>query len=178
MRALADDVIYEVHLRGSTAGDAALPCAGTYAGAAARAAELAALGVTAVEFLPVQETGNDANDVDPASNSGSYSLGSTRRWRSSRPIAATPAIAAPAAPLASGARWSGVPTITVLKAPIPCGLQPPPPDAAAARCRRCAASTTPAHHELSSSGTGFYDSTGIGANTNARHRLFRRFPAD
>ena len=55
-RALADDVIYEVHLRGLTAGDAALPCAGTYAGAAARAAELAALGVTAVEFLPVQET--------------------------------------------------------------------------------------------------------------------------
>jgi glycogen operon protein len=43
---------------------------GTYAGAAQKAAYLASLGVTAVEFLPVQETQNDTNEVDPNSTSG------------------------------------------------------------------------------------------------------------
>jgi glycogen operon protein len=68
---LRDDIIYEVHLRGLTAADAtAGACAGTYAAAAAIAPRLAALGVTAVELLPVMETWNDANDVDPSSASG------------------------------------------------------------------------------------------------------------
>ena len=69
---LVDDVIYEVHVRGFTEADAMTfrPCAGTYAGAATRAQYLADLGVTAVEFLPIAETQNDRNDVDPASDSG------------------------------------------------------------------------------------------------------------
>ncbi|MQS07358.1 glycogen-debranching protein [Streptomyces sp. IF17] len=71
-RALKDDVIYEVHVRGLTKNDPSIPAAyrGTYKGAALKAAELAALGVTAVEFLPLQETQNDANDVDPNSADG------------------------------------------------------------------------------------------------------------
>ncbi len=71
-RALKDDVVYEVHVRGLTKGDTSIATAlrGTYAGAAAKAGYLASLGVTAVEFLPVQETQNDTNDVDPNSNSG------------------------------------------------------------------------------------------------------------
>ncbi len=71
-RVLSDDVIYEVHLRGLTMNDGALPQAlrGTYAGAASRARALADLGVTAVEFLPVQETQNDTNDLDPLSVNG------------------------------------------------------------------------------------------------------------
>ncbi|MCA9680533.1 MAG: glycogen-debranching protein, partial [Myxococcales bacterium] len=65
-RPLRDQLVYEVHLRGLTRGDAdAGACAGTYAAAATRAADLAALGVTAVELLPVQETWNDRNDVVP-----------------------------------------------------------------------------------------------------------------
>ena len=36
----------------------------------ARADDLATLGVTAVEFLPIAETQNDRNDVDPSSDSG------------------------------------------------------------------------------------------------------------
>ena len=43
---------------------------GTYAGAAPKAPYLASLGVTAVEFLPVQETQNDANDNTPNSTAG------------------------------------------------------------------------------------------------------------
>lgn len=71
-RALTDDVIYEVHLRGLTMNDETLPSElrGTYAGAARRAQALADLGVTAIEFLPVQETQNDLNDLDPLSVNG------------------------------------------------------------------------------------------------------------
>jgi len=68
-RTLKDEVIYEVHLRGLTKNDPSVPATlqGTYAGAARRAADLKALGVTAVEFLPVQEFQNDANGLVPGS---------------------------------------------------------------------------------------------------------------
>ncbi len=71
-RAFKDDIVYEVHLRGLTMNDPTVPAAlrGTYAGAARKAAELAALGVTAIELLPVQETNNDQNDIDPQSTAG------------------------------------------------------------------------------------------------------------
>ena len=68
-RAQKDDVIYEVNVRGFTEQDSSIPTAarGTYLGAGMKASYLASLGVTAVEFLPVQETQNDANDVVPNS---------------------------------------------------------------------------------------------------------------
>ena len=68
-RALKDDVIYEVHVRGLTQNDTSLAASdrGTYKGAGQKAAALAALGVTAVEFLPLQETDNDDNDVNATS---------------------------------------------------------------------------------------------------------------
>lgn len=71
-RAFKDDIVYEVHVRGLTMNDTALPASirGTYAGAAQKVAYLRSLGVTAVEFLPVQETQNDTNDVDPNSDTG------------------------------------------------------------------------------------------------------------
>jgi isoamylase len=71
-RAQKDDIIYEVHVRGLTENDPTIPVQyrGTYRGAALKAASLASLGVTAVEFLPVQETQNDANDVIQDSTSG------------------------------------------------------------------------------------------------------------
>jgi glycogen operon protein len=72
VRALKDDVVYEVNLRGLTRNDAGIAAAdrGTYRGAAQKAASLRALGVTAVELLPVQETQNDTNDVDPTGTAG------------------------------------------------------------------------------------------------------------
>jgi glycogen operon protein len=74
--ALKDDIIYEVHLRGLTMQNPNVPAAiqGTYAGAATMAPYLAGLGVTAVEFLPVQESQNDANDVadSPSTNYWGY----------------------------------------------------------------------------------------------------------
>ncbi|AFZ66941.1 isoamylase [Deinococcus peraridilitoris] len=80
-RALKDDVIYEVHLRGLSKGDSSVSCAGTYAGAGAKAAALQSLGVTAVEFLPVQETDNDANDAnDSATGRSSTSTSGDNYW--------------------------------------------------------------------------------------------------
>jgi isoamylase len=71
-RALKDDVVYEVHVKGLTANDSSISAGlrGTYAGAALKASYLAGLGVTAVEFLPLQETQNDTVDVDPSSGTG------------------------------------------------------------------------------------------------------------
>ena len=71
-RAFKDDIVYEVHPRGLTMNDTSIPLfqRGTYAGAALKAAHLASLGITAVEFLPVQETQNEQNDIDPNTSSG------------------------------------------------------------------------------------------------------------
>jgi len=71
-RALKDDIVYETHVRGLTMNDASITAAhrGTYKGAGLKAAYLASLGVTAIEFLPVQETQNDTNDSDPNTSAG------------------------------------------------------------------------------------------------------------
>ena len=60
-----DEIVYEVHLRGLTRNDGAVPpnLQGTYAGAAARASYLKDLGVTAVEFQPIHEAQNSLNDL-------------------------------------------------------------------------------------------------------------------
>jgi isoamylase len=72
LRPLKDEIIYEVHLRGLTRNDNTIPAEfrGTYRGAAMKAKYLSSLGVTAVEFLPIQETQNDTNDVDASSTYG------------------------------------------------------------------------------------------------------------
>jgi len=69
-RAQKDDVVYEVHVRGLTKQDPSISSAyqGTYYGAGLKANYLKSLGVTAVEFLPIQETQNDENDVIPNSD--------------------------------------------------------------------------------------------------------------
>jgi isoamylase len=73
-RALADDVVYEVHVRGLTMSDPDVSEdeRGTYAGAARRAKYLRALGVTAIELLPLHETPNDQNDLTPDASGKNY----------------------------------------------------------------------------------------------------------
>jgi isoamylase len=73
-RALKDDVIYEVQVRGLTKQDPSVPTAlqGTYAGAATKAEYLESLGVTAIELLPIQETQNDTNDVSESTSGANY----------------------------------------------------------------------------------------------------------
>jgi isoamylase len=69
-RAQKDDIIYEVNVRGLTEQDPNTAAAyrGTYYAAGLKAPYLASLGVTAVEFLPMQETQNDENNVTPDSD--------------------------------------------------------------------------------------------------------------
>lgn len=73
-RALKDEIIYEVHARGLTKNDPSVPAAyrGTYQGAAMKAASLKALGVTAVEFLPLHETQNDTIDLVTSTAGDNY----------------------------------------------------------------------------------------------------------
>src|SRR5512135_1412109 len=56
LRPLRDDVVYEVNVRGLTMLDPSVPeeLRGTYRGAGLKAGYLRDLGVTAIEFLPVQ----------------------------------------------------------------------------------------------------------------------------
>ncbi len=55
-RALADEIIYEVHVKGFTAHpSSAVAAAGTYLGLIEKIPHLVELGVTAVELLPVHE---------------------------------------------------------------------------------------------------------------------------
>ncbi|MCF8205908.1 MAG: hypothetical protein K9J82_12565 [Methylotenera sp.] len=68
-RAIKDDVIYEAHVRGLTQGDASVgTCRGTFAGAVAKIPQLRDLGITAIEFMPIHETDNDANDMTDAAS--------------------------------------------------------------------------------------------------------------
>lgn len=73
-RPFKDDLLYEVHLRGFTMNDPEIPAKlrGTYAGAALKAPYLKELGVTAVEFLPIHEFQNDANDVKASTEGDNY----------------------------------------------------------------------------------------------------------
>ena len=71
-RTLKDEIVYEVHLRGLSANDPTIDSGlrGTYAGAALHAADLKAMGITAVEFLPIYEHQDDANGLVPGSAAG------------------------------------------------------------------------------------------------------------
>jgi isoamylase len=77
-RALKDDIVYEVHVRGLTKNDTSIPprIAARTRGRA-EGAGAGRLGVTAVEFLPVQETQNDTNDVDPTRTTEATTTGAT-----------------------------------------------------------------------------------------------------
>jgi glycogen operon protein len=70
-RSLKDEIIYEVHVRGLTMSDPSITtCRGTYQAAGQKAAALRALGITAIEFLPVHEAENDQNDNTVNSTAG------------------------------------------------------------------------------------------------------------
>jgi len=73
-RSISQEVVYEVHLRGLTRADPAVPesLRGTYAGAALKAEYLAELGVTAIEFLPLHDTRNEQNELTDDARGDNY----------------------------------------------------------------------------------------------------------
>ena len=76
------DVIDEAHLRGLTMNDDSIPAPlrGTYLAAALKAKYLHSLGITMVEFLPIQETQNDANDSNIKINIGGHEYDDHNYW--------------------------------------------------------------------------------------------------
>ncbi|MEH6413426.1 isoamylase [Pseudomonas sp. CGJS7] len=186
-RALKDEVIYEVHVRGLTRNDDSVPAAerGTYKGAARKAAALAALGVTAVEFLPVQETQNDQNDVDPNSTAddnywGYMTLnyfapdrryaydktpgGPTREWKAMVKAYHDAGIKVYIDVVynhtGEGGAWSGTDGKTVYNLLSFRGLD------------------NPAYYSLSADYQYPWDNTGVGGNYNTRHPIAQNLIVD
>ena len=175
-RDLRDDVIYEVHLRGLTAGDADDPCRGTYAAAGARADDLAALGVTAVEFLPVQETWNDGNDRDPTSASGDnyWGYSTLAYFAPDRRYACDRAPGGPTREFRAMVRAFHERGIKVLIDVVYNHTA----EGGGASLLSLRGLDNATYYQLNEAGTGFTDHTGIGANTNALSEPFRDLVVD
>jgi len=177
IRPLRDDVVYEVHLRGLTAGDpAAGACRGTYAAAAARADELAELGVTAIELLPVQETNNDANDVDPTSDAGDnyWGYATLAFFAPDRRYACDRTPGGPTRELQAMVRAFHARDIKVLVDVVYNHTA----EGGGGSLLSWRGLDDGAYYELSDDGYGFADQTGIGASTNATSGLFRGLVLD
>lgn len=175
-RPFKDGIIYEVHLRGLTMGAAEVgECRGTYAGAAARAAYLEALGVTAIELLPVQETPNDANDREVGTGGDNY-------WGYS-----TLAFFAPDRRYACD-RSPGGPTRefrAMVRAFHERGIEVyldvvynHTSEGGGSALLSLRGVDNAGYYQLDASGRGFTDNTGIGANTNATSPLLHALVLD
>jgi isoamylase len=174
---LRDDVVYEVHLRGLTAGDAAAgDCRGTYAGAATRADQLATLGVTAVELLPVQETWNDRNDVvpDDAGGDNYWGYSTLAFFAPDRRYACDRSPGGPTRELRAMVRAFHERGIKVIVDVVYNHTA----EGGGGSLYSLRGLDNAAYYELDDSGAGFVDNTGIGASTNATHPLFRDLVLD
>jgi isoamylase len=178
-RALKDDIIYEVHVRGLTMQDPTVPAAirGTYAGAATKAAYLASLGVTAIELLPIHETQNDTNDVAESTAGANYWGYATldffapdRRYASDR---------SPGGPtrefkgMVGAFHASGIKVIldVVYNHTAEGGTSSTDPTSAELLSLR--GLDNPDYYELTSDGQHSFDSTGTGGNFNTATPLGR-----
>ena len=186
-RALKDEVVYEVHVRGLTKNDTSVASnlRGTYAGAAQKAAYLASLGVTAVEFLPVQETQNDQNDMDPSSTAGDNYWGymTLNYFAPDRRYASDKSAGGPTREFqqmvkafhdvgikvyidvvynhtGEGGAWSGTDGRTVYNVQSWRGLD------------------NPTYYSLTSDMQYSWDNTGVGGNYNTRHTIAQNLIVD
>jgi glycogen operon protein len=185
-RAQKDDVLYEVNVRGLTKQDpnTATAYQGTYYGAGLKASYLASLGVTSVEFEPVQETQNDENDVIPNSDADQNYWGYMTEdyFAPDRRYAYNKAPGGPTAEFqamvlafhnagikvyidvvynhtAEGGTWTST-----------------DPTTASIYSLRGLDNTT--YYELSSGNQYFYDNTGIGANYNTYNTVAQNLIVD
>ncbi len=169
-RALRDQIIYEVHLRGLTRGDPdAGACAGTYAAAGARAAELAALGVTAIELLPLQETWNDGNDLAPDSASGDnyWGYATLAFFAPDRRYACDRSPGGPTRELAAMVRAFHAHGVEVWLDVVYNHTT----EGGGGSLLSLRGLDNAAYYELNAAGTGFTDHTGVGADLDATHPL-------
>lgn len=169
-RALRDHVVYEVHLRGLTRGDPdAGPCAGTYAAAGERAADVAALGVTAIELLPVQETPNDTNDVvpDDAGGDNYWGYSTLAFFAPDRRYACDRAPGGPTREFQAMVRAFHAAGIEVWIDVVYNHTS----EGGGGSLLSLRGLDNAAYYELNAAGTGFTDHTGIGADVDTTHPL-------
>jgi isoamylase len=174
--AFKDDVVYEVHVRGLTRADASLgACAGTYAGAASKAAYLKALGVTAIELLPVQETQNDMNDVAASTAGDNYWGYSTLAYFApDRRYACDKSPGGPTRELAA-----------LVKAMHDAGIKVfldvvynHTAEGGGASLLSLRGMDNASYYELTNDGGGYVDNTGIGANVNVKSDITQTLVLD
>lgn len=181
-RALMDDVIYEVHVRGFTRNDPSVPeaCRGTFAGAAEKADYLASLGVTAIELLPVQETSNSRNDVEEGTSGDNYWGYSTLAFFApDRRYSCDTSPGGPTRELATMVRAMHERDIKVfLDVVYNHTAEGGSGDPDVATLLSLRGLDNAGYYELSKDGHHFFDNTGIGANTNARSPMFRDLVID
>ena len=185
-RPFKDEIVYEVHLRGLTRADESVPekLRGTYAGAALKARYLKDLGVTAVEFLPVHETPNDQNDLDPNSDDGdnywgysNYNYFSPDRRYSSDTSPGGPTREFKAMVKAFHDQGLKVYLDVVFNHTGEGGLYgADKPDVANILCYR--GLDNPTYYELSGDARFYYDNTGVGGNFNTADPVVRNLVVD
>ena len=181
-RPLRDDVIYEVHVRGFTKNDSSVTeaCRGTFAGAAEKADYLAALGITAIELLPIQETSNSKNDIEASTSGDNYWGYSTLAYFApDRHYSCDTSPGGPTRELVSMVRAMHERGIKVFLDVVynhtaEGGVGDP--DVGTLLSLRGLDNAN--YYELSNDGLHYYDNTGIGANTQARSKIFRDLVID
>lgn len=175
-RPFKDDIVYEVHVRGLTRGDASLgPCAGTYAGAATKVPYLKALGVTAIELLPVQETQNDTNDVAVGTSGDNYWGYSTLAYFApDRRYACDRSPGGPTRELAAMVKAFHDADIKVFVDVVYNHTA----EGGGASLLSLRGMDNASYYQLGNDAKTFYDNTGIGANVNMTSDLVRGLVVD
>ena len=183
-RPFKDEIIYEVHLRGLTRNDPSVPAAerGTYAGAARKAAYLRSLGITAVEFLPLQEFQNDHNDVDATSTSGDNYWGydPINYFAPDRRYAADKSPGGPTREVRAMTKAFHEQGLKVYLDVVynHTGEQSVSPDGRRAKILSFRGLDNPGYYELSTLPQFYHDSNGVGPHLNAANTLVRDLAID
>ena len=185
-RAQKDDVIYEVNVRGFTEQDSSIAAAyrGTYKGAGMKASYLASLGVTAVEFLPVQETQNDANDVVPNSDANQNYWGymTENYFSPDRRYASNKAAGGPTAEfqaMVQAFHNAGIKVyMDVVYNHTGEGGTWTSTDPTTATIYSWRGLDNPTYYELASNNQYYYDNTGVGGNYNTYNTVAQNLIVD
>lgn len=182
-RPFKDEIIYEVHLRGLTMNDPSIPAdkRGTFAGAALKAAYLKSLGITAIEFLPVQEFQNDQNDLEASAHGDNYwGYDPLNYFAPDRRYAADKSPGGPTREFQEMTRAFHEQGIKVYIDVVynHTGEGSAGHDGTVARLLSFRGLDNPAYYELATNARFYVNNNGVGPNLNAAHERVRQLAID